>query len=62
VDAPGAKVDGCAYMITSADEEDALRVYEGDNYEVVAAKLIVDGKEIVGRTFRFAGFDDELTE
>jgi hypothetical protein len=62
VDDPGAKVNGFAYIITSADQADALRAYEGDNYEVVAAKLIMDGKEMMGRTFRFTGFDDELTE
>lgn len=62
VDEPGAVVGGFAYLCTSSDQEDALRVYEGDNYEVVATKLIVDGKEMIGRTFRFAGFDDELTE
>lgn len=62
VDKPGAKVNGFAYKVTSTDQGEALRVYEGDNYEVVAAKLIVDGEEMIGRTFRFAGFDDELTE
>jgi len=55
-------VNGFAYVCTSSDQEDALRVYEDDNYEAVAAKLTVDGKEMMGRTFRFAGFDDELTE
>ena len=61
VDQPGAVVAGVAYDCASVDQEDALRVYEGDAYEVVAARLMVDGKETVGRTFRFAGFDDELT-
>jgi hypothetical protein len=54
-------VNGFAYVCTSADQGDALRVYEGDTYEVVAARLIVDGKEMMARTFRFAGFEDELT-
>ena len=62
VDGPGAIVNGFAYACTSSDQADALRVYEGDNYEVVAAKLIMDGKQIIGRTFRFTGFDNELTE
>lgn len=61
IDHPGGIVSGFAYVLTSADQADALRVYEGDNYEVVAAKLVVDGKELMGRTFRFGGFDDELT-
>jgi hypothetical protein len=62
IDDSEAMVNGLAYVITSADQADALRAYEGDSYEVVAAKLIVDGKEMMGRAFRFAGFDDELTE
>jgi hypothetical protein len=61
VDEPGGVVDGFAFSCSSVDWEDALRAYEGDAYEVVAARLVVDGREIVGRTFRFAGFDDELT-
>jgi len=60
VDEPGSVVAGFAFSCGSVDREDALRVYEGDAYEVVAARLVVDGKEVVGRTFRFAGFDDEL--
>jgi hypothetical protein len=55
-------VNGFAYLCESADQEATLRLYEGDNYEVVAAKLLIDAKEVLGRTFRFAGFDDELTE
>jgi len=61
VDDPGAMVDGVAYACMSVEQEDALRVYEGDAYEVVTARLIVNGTEVVGRTFRFAGFDDELS-
>ena len=49
-------MNGFAYVITSVDQVDTLRVYEGDNYEVVAARMIVVGKEIMGRAFRFAGF------
>jgi hypothetical protein len=62
IDEPGTMVNGFVYACTSVDQEDALRVYEGDAYEVVAARLIVDGEEIMGRTFRFAGFEDELTD
>ncbi|OAL54470.1 hypothetical protein IQ07DRAFT_595980 [Pyrenochaeta sp. DS3sAY3a] len=61
VDGPGDMVNGFAYAITTTDQEDALRLYEGDNYEVVTATMIVDGKEITGRSFRFAGFENELT-
>jgi hypothetical protein len=62
IDEPGAVVNGFAYPCKSVDQEDALRVYEGDNYEVVAARLVVDGMEMRGRTFRFAGFDDEFND
>jgi len=61
VNEPGSVVAGFAFSCGSVDQEEALRFYEGDAYEVVAARLVVDGKEVVGRTFRFAGFDDELT-
>ncbi|KAH9871747.1 hypothetical protein J1614_006003 [Plenodomus biglobosus] len=61
VDEVRGRVEGLAYVVASEDEADALRVYEGDNYEVVAAKLAIGGKEVVGRTFRFAGVEEELT-
>ena len=61
VDDPGGRVDGWSYVIASSSQEHALREYEGDSYEVVAARLVVDGKETRGRTFRFAGCDDDLT-
>lgn len=61
VDDPGGRVDGWSYVVASASQEHALREYEGDNYEVVAARLLIDGKETTGRTFRFAGYDDDLT-
>lgn len=60
VDCPGESVQGHVYTIRSAEQEDALRVYEGESYEVVRAKMIVDGKYVEGRTFRFSGFLDEL--
>jgi len=61
VDEQDAVVDGLAYLCESAEQEDALRVYKGDDYEVVAARLVMDGEGVVGRTFRFAGCEDELT-
>jgi hypothetical protein len=61
VDRPGDRFDGFAFPVMSSEQEDALRVYEGDSYEVVAARIVLEGKEVIGRTFRFAGFEDELT-
>ncbi|KAF2188331.1 hypothetical protein K469DRAFT_703839 [Zopfia rhizophila CBS 207.26] len=60
VDSPGGKVEGCVYPVMSVDQEDALRVYEGDSYEVVGARVVLEGREMEGRTFRFSGFEDEL--
>lgn len=60
VDSPGVQVEGFVYSVLSVDQEDALRVYEGDSYEVVIARIILKGTEIKGRTFRFSGFEDEL--
>ncbi|KAH6865221.1 hypothetical protein BKA58DRAFT_404983 [Alternaria rosae] len=62
VDEPGAVMGGLAFSCESVDQEEALRAYEGDSYEVVAARLVVDGREVVGRTFRFAGCEEELSE
>jgi hypothetical protein len=62
VDSPGARVAGCVFRVISVDQEGALRSYEGDNYEVLAARFVVCGREVEGRTFRFAGFEDDLTE
>ncbi|KAF2281072.1 uncharacterized protein EI97DRAFT_19540 [Westerdykella ornata] len=62
MDSVGGKVEGWIYPVICEDQEDALRVYEGDSYEVVRARFVSDGKVIEGRTFRFAGFEDELTE
>lgn len=62
VDKPGARVNGFAFLINSLEQEDALRIYEGNSYEVVEARFTVNGRELIGRTFRFAGFDDELMD
>ncbi|KAF2707296.1 hypothetical protein K504DRAFT_384434, partial [Pleomassaria siparia CBS 279.74] len=62
VDSPGGRVEGCVYPVLSVDQEDALRAYEGDSYEVVGARIVLDGTEIEGRTFRFAGAEDELSK
>lgn len=61
VDSPGEQVEGFACLVASVEQENALRRYEGDNYEVVSARFIVGGTEVQGRTFRFAGYEDELS-
>jgi hypothetical protein len=61
VDSPGGEVEGCVYPVMSVDQEDVLRVYEGDSYEVTGARILLQGREIEGRTFRFSGFEDDLS-
>jgi hypothetical protein len=54
VDAPsGDVVSGFAYEVTSKEQEDALRAYETDNYEVVRCHISVEGRMVKGCTFRF---------
>lgn len=64
VDKPGATVDGFAYQVASVEQEDVLRIYETENYEVVRAKIELNengGNHWVrGYTFRFSGFVDDL--
>jgi hypothetical protein len=63
VDEPGGEVQGCVYPICSLAEEEALRSYEGDSYEVVrGACMLWDWEmgEVEVRTFRFCGADAEL--
>ncbi|KAK4451670.1 hypothetical protein QBC34DRAFT_492933 [Podospora aff. communis PSN243] len=55
VDGEGV-VEGSAYLVRSQEEEDALRGYETDKYEVVRCVVeMVDGKRVKGLTFRFVG-------
>jgi hypothetical protein len=62
VDSPGGEVEEYVYPVTSIDQEDALRVYEGDAYEVVSARVILKDREIDARAFRFSGVEEELAE
>ncbi|KAJ4508031.1 hypothetical protein HRR83_005699 [Exophiala dermatitidis] len=59
-----SKVFGSAFLVGSADHENALRFYETDKYEVVRCSIITADETIQGLTFRFAGpkeaLDDEI--
>ncbi|MCJ1431265.1 hypothetical protein MMC27_000616 [Xylographa pallens] len=59
----GGVVDGKAYAVRSAEEEEALRGYETGAYEVVRCEIeLRGGKEAVkGCTFRFQGLGRELS-
>lgn len=61
VDSPNSTVDGSAFLVESAEQEDALRRYEGDNYESVACTMFVGENTIQGYTFRYAGYEDALS-
>ena len=64
--ADDAIVEGYAYQVMSMEQEDGLRTYETDNYEVVRCLMSIafDGgrrEEIKGCTFRFVGEVDKKT-
>lgn len=61
-DCPGRRVEKHVYLVGSVSEDDVLRGYEGDDYEVVTARIVVHGKDMLRRTFRYAGYEDELSE
>ncbi|KAL2018406.1 hypothetical protein VTK56DRAFT_884 [Thermocarpiscus australiensis] len=47
-------VEGSAFLVRRADQEDALRCYETDKYEVVRCVIeMADGTAVRGLTFRF---------
>ncbi|RVX70353.1 hypothetical protein B0A52_05852 [Exophiala mesophila] len=60
VDAPGESVQGCAFLVKTQIEEDALRFYETDKYEVVRCQILTQSGAMHGLTFRFKGNLDEL--
>ena len=51
--ASGDHVHGSAYKVTSREQEDDLRLYETDNYEVVRCRVRMAGQMVQGLTFRF---------
>ncbi|KAI0114544.1 hypothetical protein GGR51DRAFT_450234 [Nemania sp. FL0031] len=55
VDSPGSVVNGHAFLIQSQDQEEALRCYETDKYEVVRCELNLGSEKVRGLTFRFIG-------
>ena len=53
----GAAVEGSAFLVRTAAEEDALRCYETDRYEVVRCtmEMLDDGTSVMGLSFHFVG-------
>lgn len=52
-------VKGSAFQVMSREQEDALRSYETDNYEVVRCEISTGGSAVPGCTFRFVGKIDK---
>jgi hypothetical protein len=56
------RVEGWMYLVQNRQHEDALRDYEGDNYEVARCEIfgVESGKLFKGLTFRFCGGEEML--
>jgi hypothetical protein len=52
------KVSGSAFLVQSREQEDALRFYETDKYEVVRCRILTEDGPLQGLTFRFSGTVD----
>lgn len=48
-------VHGSAYRVTTKEREEALLLYETENYEVVRCSIMMGSGTVQGLTFRFAG-------
>ncbi|KIV86252.1 hypothetical protein, variant 2 [Exophiala sideris] len=53
-----SKVFGSAFLVTSREQEDTLRFYETDKYDVVRCRIITEDGALDGLTFRFNGIAD----
>ena len=60
VDAPGSRVEGKAFFVRDREQEDALRFYETDKYEVARCQIDTENGQVPGLTFRFNGRQEEL--
>ena len=55
------EVRGCVFVVETKEQEDALCMYKGENYEVVRCKIEMGEEKIDGLTFRFCGRMGALT-
>jgi hypothetical protein len=63
IDEPGSTVTGWTCMVDDEAQEEALRMYETDAYEVVECAIRLQGAVqgvVQGYTFHWAGYEDEL--
>ncbi|KPM42999.1 hypothetical protein AK830_g3515 [Neonectria ditissima] len=54
-DPDGGYVKGSAFLVVDENQEDALRVYETDQYEVVRCTVEMEDGLVDGLTFKFVG-------
>ena len=54
-DGSSAYTSGWAYLLQTEEHEEALRLYETENYEIVRCLITMEGKEVWGLTFKFVG-------
>jgi dsDNA-binding SOS-regulon protein len=61
--AENACVDGWAYLVETEEHEEALRLYETENYEIVRCAISMEGRSdaVKGLTFKFVGPSEHLT-
>ncbi|KAF7549499.1 hypothetical protein G7046_g8333 [Stylonectria norvegica] len=57
-DLEGSAVQGNAVLIENKDQENALRLYETNKYEIVRCQISMAGRTVDGLTFRFVGQTD----
>ena len=55
-----SRVHGMAFLVLDREQEDALRFYETDKYEVVRCQIFIGTGVAFGLTFRFCGAVKEL--
>jgi hypothetical protein len=66
LDSEGAEtayVDGWAYLVETEEHEEALRLYETENYDIARCTISMEGRSdtVKGLTFKFVGPSEHLT-
>lgn len=60
--ATNSYVHGMVYIVETEQHQKMLEDYETDVYSVEGVRITVEGKEVAGRTFVWAGNSGELVE
>jgi hypothetical protein len=56
----GDVVQGRVFVVQSEEQEELLRFYATEAYEVVECEITMEGRVVRGRTFRWAGGVEKL--